>query len=223
MNKPILIKDLGTMYPTETSKKKETNGLYECPYCKKHYKTQTTKVKNNRSKSCGCYTKIKVSKAQTTHGKRKHKIYSVWNQMMARCYNEKSISYKNYGLKGISVCDEWHNVENFINDMYPSYIDGLSIDRIDVDGNYQKDNCRWVSKAIQSQNTRRIRKNNTSGYRGVVFRKDIKKYRVAIRVNNKRINLGHFEDKIEAALAYDQYVIDNNLEHTTNGLYIKES
>lgn len=219
MNKPILIKDLGTMYPTETSKAKERYGIYECPYCKKHYKTQTTKVKNNRSKSCGCYQKKRASETQTTHGKTKHKIYQVWNQMMIRCYNKKSISYKNYGLKGIKVCERWMSVENFIGDMYPTYKEGLSIDRIDVNGNYEKSNCRWTTKTIQSQNTRKIRKNNLSGYRGVYFRKDIKKYRASITVNKKTINLGNFQDKIEAAKAYDQYVINNNLEHTTNGLY----
>ena len=79
--------------------------------------------------------------------------------MKARCYNRKSIEqYKNYGGRGIIICDEWLGDNGFINfhnwAMQNGYSDDLTIDRIDVDGNYEPDNCRWVSRKIQSLNRR---------------------------------------------------------------------
>jgi len=107
-------------------------------------------------------------------------------------------------------------LQNFINDMYPSFQEGLSLDRIDNNKGYSLDNCRWTNKTIQARNTCKIQKNNTSGYRGVYLYKRTGKYVVRIRVNYTRINLGAFTTAIEAAKAYDKYVIDNNLEHTKN-------
>lgn len=136
--------------------------------------------------------------------------------MMERCNNINHKDYKYYGARGISVCDEWHNIQNFIKDMYPYFEDGLTLDRIDNDKDYSKDNCRWTNKKIQSRNTRKIRSNNTSGYRGIVFDKKRNKFRAKISVDNKSIHLGRFITALEAARAYDNYIITNNLEHTRN-------
>ena len=152
------------------------------------------------------------------HGLRYHRLYQVWNQMIQRCTNIKQKSYKDYGGRGITVCDEWLDINNFINDMYPTFKEGLTIDRIDVGGNYEKFNCRWANKITQQRNTRRLISSNKSGYRGVSFRKDTNKWRAIIRVNNKNKHLGYFTDKLKAAKVYDKYVLDNNLEHTINGV-----
>lgn len=149
------------------------------------------------------------------HGYRYHRLYKTWLGMMQRCYKVNNINYSKYGLKGVTVCNQWHNIENFINDMYLSYEEGLTIDRIDTTGNYEKDNCRWSNKTTQSRNRRIVQKNNTSGYKGVYLSKS-KTYISQIKVNSKKIYLGSFKSAIEAALVYDRYIIDNNLEHTKN-------
>lgn len=74
--------------------------------------------------------------------------------MMARCYNKKSINFKYYGGRKIKVCESWKSFENFMDDMDSSYVDGLTIDRKDNDGDYSPDNCRWATMDQQSKNKR---------------------------------------------------------------------
>ena len=152
---------------------------------------------------------------KTRHGYRYHRLYKTWMGMMQRCHSVNNDGYKNYGLTGISVCNEWHNIENFINDMYPTYMEGLTLDRENSKGNYQKSNCRWATKTTQSRNRIVGQSNNKTGYKGVsIFR--ISRFKAQIKVNSKTIHIGIFLDKLEAAIAYDKYIVDNNLEHTTN-------
>ena len=124
--------------------------------------------------------------------------------------------YKDYGGRGITVCERWHSIENFIEDMYPTYIEGLSLDRINVDGDYEPNNCRWVTKSIQARNTRLLMSTNTSGFRGVCWDKRVEKWRAYLSIKGKRIHLGYFDTPEEGAIAYNNYVIENNLEHTLN-------
>ena len=133
--------------------------------------------------------------------------------MVNRCYNEKKPNYKDYGERGIKVCDRWLDINNFIEDMYPDYKEGLTLDRIDVNGIYEPDNCRWATLNIQMQNTREIYRTNTSGYRGVSWSKRDNKWVGQIKVENKLIYLGSFKTSIEAGKAYERYVRLNNLEH----------
>ena len=178
----------------------------------------THHIKSGSTKSCGCFNKMKMSEMSKKHGLHNHKLYLYWTNMIRRCNNPKAKTYSYYGGRGITVCSEWLDVSNFINDMYPTFKEGLSLDRIDSDGNYEPSNCRWVTRTVQGRNTRKIQKNNTSGYRGITFLKDRNKWHSQICVNYKRIHLGSFDNPIDAAKAYDKYVLDNNLEHTTNGL-----
>ena len=98
--------------------------------------------------------------------------------------------------------------------MYPTFQEGLKIDRIDNSSGYYKSNCRWATQSIQSQNTRLLKSNNTLGYRGVSKVKN--KYQSSIGINRKTIYLGLFNTAIEAAKVRDKYIIKNNLEHTRN-------
>lgn len=89
-----------------------------------------------------------------THGKSKDKLYHVWNGMKQRCYNANDDFYYCYGAKGITVCEEWKNsFQNFYDwAISHGYDEKLSIDRIDVNGNYCPENCRWTNSSVQNRN-----------------------------------------------------------------------
>ena len=210
---PLLLKDLGMRFPTENSKHKRRYGLYQCPYCGEGFEAVISYIKYGSIKSCGCYQKQKTKETNSSHGLKKHRLYQTWANMRTRCYNIKYKEYKYYGGRGIQICDRWLDIKNFIEDMYPSYQEGLTLDRIDVNGNYEPDNCRWADLNTQARNTRDIISTNKSGYRGVCFHKKSRKWVASIKVKGKLISLGTFYNKLEAAKAYERYVRLNNLEH----------
>ena len=212
-----LLKDLGMIYPKENSKYKKRYGLYKC-FCGNKFRADMSKIKNKYTQSCGCYKMQALLKSNTTHGLTGNKLYSVWSVMLNRCENKNNKDYENYGARGITVCDEWKtDFVSFYNwAIDKGYKEGLSIDRENNNLGYSPDNCRWTTKEIQARNTRQIMITKTSGYRGVGWHKRYNKWVAKISVNKKRIHLGYFSDKVEAAKAYDKYIIDNNLEHTRN-------
>ncbi len=91
----------------------------------------------------------------TTHGDSKTRFYSIWRGMVARCSKNGTEEY--YG-RGIKVCARWKKYENFKDDMLSTYSDELTIDRIDNEKGYNKTNCRWTTREVQQNNTRRCRK-----------------------------------------------------------------
>lgn len=216
---PVLIEDLGTMFANDTSKKKRRHGLYKCS-CGTEFKAITYNVKKCLTKSCGCHRKNVSSKLSSKvnikHNLSYHRLYNTWCDIIKRTTNVKHIRFSSYGGRGIKVCERWLNIENFIEDMYPSYQEGLSIDRIDNDGNYEPSNCRWATKSTQAINKRLIYANNTSGYRGAYFRPKTNQWVASIIINSKSVYLGIFNTSIEAGKAYDSYVINNQLEYPTN-------
>ena len=229
---PILLEDLGMRYPTKKSKHKRRYGLYQCQYCGEEFETQISNINTGNTKSCGCFSEKKKIEASSKHNCAYHPLYPCWKSMKHRCYNLNHQHYNSYGGRGIQVCERWLDVGNFIEDMYPSFQKGLSLDRIDVDGNYEPDNCRWTTKEIQSRNTRDIQSNNTSGFRGVFWDTNRSKWLSLITMNNRQIYLGRFSTALEAAKAYERYVRLNNLEHNftpaltpeeVEALYEKES
>ena len=213
---PKLIGDLGMRYPTEKSNRKYRYGLFECQYCNKEFESMVQNVKEGRTKSCGCLSGEK-------HGLRQNKFYKTWYNMTHRCVNPKSKDYKDYGGRGITVCKEWLDIKNFVAwcDLVHPNIEGLSLDRIDVNGNYEPSNCRWADRTTQNIN-QRMKKNNTSGFVGVSWDKTHQFWIAYITVNKQVVYIGSFRTKEEAVLARDNYIIENNLPHKLSTDYKKE-
>lgn len=154
-------------------------------------------LRGGRTLSCGCYN---YESRNVKHGFSSTKLYDVYIHMKQRCNNKRDKSYKDYGGRGIKVCKEWsNNPESFIEWANTNgYKDGLTIDRIDVDGNYCPENCRWADHETQCIN-QRIRKDNKTGVKGVY--KSGNSYIAQIRRNGKRKYLGSYKNLDDAIKA----------------------
>jgi hypothetical protein len=117
------------------------------------------KLLNGTSRSCGCLQREQL----TTHGltagavRQQSREYWIWNSMVQRCTNSKSVGYSNYGGRGITVCDRWRSFENFFADMGPRPTALHSIERRDNDKGYAPDNCHWATRQEQNRNRRNTR------------------------------------------------------------------
>ena len=120
-------------------------------------------LKRGLTKSCGCYRKENTSKMSKKHGLKKHPLYNLWVGIRARCNNQKHKSYKNYGGRGIKICERWNNFESFISDMGDRPSPEHSIDRINNNGDYCPENCKWSTQKEQGRN---MRKNVIINYNG---------------------------------------------------------
>ncbi|MET4184968.1 hypothetical protein ABIB94_007097 [Bradyrhizobium sp. JR7.2] len=168
--------------------------------CGNDVTARSASVRYRRSSSCGCLQR----EAATKHAMHKTPEYKSWSQMLERCRNKNHHAYKDYGGRGISVCDRWFKFENFFADM-GKRPEGHSIDRHPNNGgNYEPENCRWATPKEQIDNRRpvtlhkRMSKNNTSGVQGV--KRHCGKWQANITFQGKRYHLGTFT-KIEDAAA----------------------
>lgn len=132
--------------------------------CGQEIVVTTGNLRSGNSRSCGCLVIERIGNLRRSHGRSKSAEYRNWMSMKARCYNNKVASYQDYGARGIRVCDRWlDSFEAFLEDMGMRPTPDHTVDRIDVDGDYEPKNCRWLAKPEQARNSRSNRKITIGG------------------------------------------------------------
>lgn len=158
--------------------------------CDKITLVPRAKMLAGKAVSCGC-SKIYNNVVHTHKVRSSAKERYVWSKMKSRCLCPTDSNYVNYGGRGITLCDKWLSYAGFIEDMGSSYKEGLSLDRIDNNGNYCKENCRWTDRTTQSYNKRKL-STNKSGKTGVCWNKSASLWVVYFSIDKTKKYIGSF-------------------------------
>lgn len=188
----------------ENSKTGNTRWICKCD-CGNDTIVSANHLRRGGVKSCGCYKKDLMSNRKNAHHKTNTKIYKVYAGIKSRCYNENNQDYSCYGGRGIKICNEWlSDFMNFYNwAMSNGYRENLTIERIDVNGNYEPKNCRWATRIEQSNNTRRNR--------FVIYNNE--KHTIAEWSRILGIDYRKLENRIRKGLPLNRCFYKGNLSH----------
>jgi len=216
---------------------KALGGRYvECKCsCGNVKKVRADSLENGDSTSCGCYAveqlKLKRKSSKMLGNVSDHQLYSVLLGMHSRCYNEGKGDFKHYGGKGVLVCERWHKdtmwyFDNFLADMEEGYRKGLEIERLDKDGNYCPDNCTWLNRRSQVNNTSQNRK-----LRGFGIELNVAEWGSLLEMSSKliddRINHCGWEAEMESLLKVQfrdkkHHLLYKGKEHTAKEVFALE-
>ena len=188
--------------------------LWECVCsCGNIKEVSSNSLRSGKSRSCGCLSREILLATNTTHGLTGTPLYRTWVALKDRCYNKSAKYYKNYGGRGIKVCNKWReSFENFYEDMIGGYKKGLQLDRVNNDKGYSKDNCRWTTCQQNLQN-RGSNLKSKNKYKGVRWSSISNKWLARIQKEGKSYHLGLFTCEKEAALAYNERAYELNGEY----------
>ncbi|MGO1759632.1 MAG: hypothetical protein ACTHY0_07965 [Mammaliicoccus vitulinus] len=174
----------------------------KCIFCKNIKCIDRYKLSRGLSGKCECLLNHNMSKS---------KIYNRWKSMKSRCNNPNHSHYNHYGARGVKVCDRWAtSFENFYKDMGEPPTEKHQIDRIDNDGNYEPNNCRWVTPT-QNINNQREKQHNKTGYQNVCFKRG--RYESSFEFNKVYYHVGTFDTPKEA---YEECIIKKEQIKTKN-------
>jgi len=191
-------------------KNRNSTWLCECT-CGKTTIVSSKSLRSGNTRSCGCLKLELLVERSTKHRLCNHPLYTIWQGLKLRCYCPGATKYKDWGGRGIKMCNEWReDFLPFFRWAEPLWSQDLQIDREDNDGDYTPDNCRFVTGSVNCMN-RRVKSTNTTGYTGVHPHKS--KFQVAIAVNKKNTYVGIFNTIKEAVSARNNYIKNHGLPY----------